>query len=184
MADLGSGAAVRRYFFVVFPWMVVVALLVGFAVAAIWPDPEQNMLRSGIYFGLILTGIGTLVVGLVYGNKMVGPLVQPRRMGVTVGLTADETKYVRRQVLTGKSTDLEKLPVLRGAAVQIREGLARHLLTAPALPALLGGQAVSHGITSALDVVMMLLLLALTVLWVFIAHQFRRTGSFLNSTRS
>ncbi|MBJ2122477.1 hypothetical protein I6N91_15965 [Arthrobacter sp. MSA 4-2] len=183
VTDLGIGAAVRRYFLVVFPSIIAVALVLGFVLAAVWTGPEQNLLRSGIHLGLLLAGIALLIIGLIYGNKKVGPLVQPRRMGVMVGLTADEAKHVRRQVLTGKPTDPEKLTVLRGAAVQIREGLAKQLLTTPGSLALLCGQAVSRGITSVLDVVMVLLLLALTVLLGFIARQFQRTGTFLSSTR-
>ncbi|TDK24075.1 hypothetical protein E2F48_14935 [Arthrobacter crusticola] len=184
MTDLGIGAAVQHYFLVVFPSTVGVALVLGFALAAVWPEPEQDFLRSGMYLGLLLAGIATLIIGVLYGIKKVGPSVQPRRMGVTVGLSTDEAKYVRRQVLAGKPSDLEKLSVLRGAAVQIREGLARQLLTAPGLLALLSGQAVSRGITSAVDVVMILLLLAMVVLIGFVARQFLRTGTFLNSTRS
>lgn len=111
------------------------------------------------------------------------PLVQPRRIGVTVGLTAEEAKRVRRQVLANEPSNVEELPVLRGAAVQLREGLAKQLLPAPGVLVFLCGQAVSSGITSVIDVVMIVLLLAMVVLFGFVARQFQQTGVFLRSTR-
>jgi hypothetical protein len=184
LTDLGIGVAVRHYFLVVFPSILVIGLLIGFAVVAIWPDPDGYTLRSGVYFGLILTGIGTAVVGIIYGSKKITPLVQPQRPAVAVALSAEEIKYVRRQVMTGKPTDSEELPVLRGVAVQIREGLAKQLLQAPAFPALFAGQTLFRGITSALDVAILLAVLVIAGVSVFTAHQYRRTGAFLDSTRS
>jgi hypothetical protein len=180
LMDLGVGAAVRRYFSVNFPLTVLVALGVGFAVATVWPI-GNDFLQSGFYLGLILAGLGIFVVGLVYGNKKVHPMVQPQRIGVTVGLTAEEVKHVRRQVLAKEPIDADRLPVLRGAAVQIREGLAKQLLTAPGLVIFFIGQTLYRGITSVIDMVMIVLLLCMIALFINGARQFQQTGAFLTS---
>ncbi|MBG6179689.1 hypothetical protein IWX62_000879 [Arthrobacter sp. CAN_A1] len=146
VTDLGIGGAVRRYFLTVFPLTVAISFGVGLALAAIWPEVREGFLLSGVYLGLVLGEFGIFIAGLVYGTKKVGPLVQPRRTGVTVGLASGEAKHVQRQVLGREPTYHEQLPVLRAAAVQLREGLARQLLTMPGLLILFCGQAVSHGI--------------------------------------
>ena len=180
LRDLGVGAAVRRYFSVNFPLTVLAALGVGFAIATVWPIGD-DFLQSGVYLGLILAGLGIFVVGLVYANKKVRPMVQPQRIGVTVGLTAEEVKHVRRQVLAKEPIEPDRLSVLRGAAVQIREGLAKQLLTAPGLVIFFLGQTLYRGITSAIDVVMIVLLLGMVALLGNVARQFHQTGAFLTS---
>lgn len=184
ITDLGVGVAVRTYFSVYFPLIVLGGLGIGLALASIWPELGGDFFRSGISIGLLLAGLGIFVVGLIYGNKNVRPLVQPQRIGVTVGLTADEVKHVRRQVLAKEPVAVDELPVLRGAAVQIREGLARQLLVAPGLVVFFCGQAASREITSVVDVVMIVLLLAMMVLFGFTVLQFQQTGAFLRTTRS
>jgi hypothetical protein len=181
ITDLGIGAAVRRYFLVNFPLTVLVALGVGFALAFAWPELGGNFFRTGLYLGLVLAGLGIFVVGLIYGNKIVSPLVQPRGIGVTAGLTADEVKHVRGQILAKEPVDAEDLPVLRGAAVQIREGLARQLLMSPGLVVFFCGQSVSRGISSGIDIAMIVLLLGMVVLLGFVARQFQQTAAFLRS---
>ena len=182
LTDLGIGAAVRRYFLVYFPLTVSAALVVGFVLAFLWPDMAEGFLPSWLVFGSLLSGLGVLVVGMVYGSKRISSLVHPSRMGVTVGLTAEETKRVRRQVLGKEPVDRHQISVLRGAAVQMREGLAKQLLWSPGFLIYFIGQFMLHGTLAVFDVVMNLLLLGMFVLLVLVARQFHRTGVFLAST--
>jgi hypothetical protein len=67
---------------------VLVALGLGFVLASLVPADPGTFVLSGLSTGLVLAGLATFVGGFVYGSKKVRPLVQPRRIGVTVGLTA------------------------------------------------------------------------------------------------
>jgi hypothetical protein len=182
LADLGVGAAVKRYFLVNFPLSLLAGLGAGFTAAFFWRGTDEDFLRSGVPLGLQLAGLGILVGGWVYGSRKVSANVQPRRIGVTVGLTPDEAKRVRRQVLAREPVGPDDMAVLRGAAVQMREGLARQLLPAPGFLLLFGGQALARGAASVFDVVMLAATLALVVLWGFVARDFRQAGVFLSST--
>lgn len=181
LADLGIAGSIRRFYLFHFPLTVLIALGVAFILAFLWPPDPASFLITGLSFGLMLAGIASCVVGFVYGSKRIGPLVQPQRIGVTVGLTADEVKRVRRQVLGKEPVDAD-LTVLRGAAVQIREGLARQLVTLPPLMLFFWGQALNRGVTSAFDVVMLIVLLGMMVILGFTVRQFRQTEAFLRVT--
>jgi hypothetical protein len=182
LTDLGIEGSVRRYFLVYFPLTVLAGLVVGFALASLWPEVAEGFLQSGLYFGSLLSGLGVFVVGWVYGSKKVSPMVRPRRIGVTVGLSAEEVKHVRRQVVAKEPIDVNHISVLRGAAVQIREGLAKQLLWSPGLLIYFAGQSLSRGIQSVIDVLMIVLLLCMVVLLGLAARQFHQTGVFLTST--
>ncbi|MEV7637780.1 hypothetical protein AB0N71_16590 [Pseudarthrobacter enclensis] len=182
MTDLGIGGAVRRYFLMYFPFTVLAGLVVGFALASLWLDVVEGFVQSGFYIGSLLSGLGVFVVGWVYGSKRVSPMVRPQRIGVTVGLTAAEVKHVRRQIMAKEPIDINHISVLRGAAVQIREGLAKQLLLSPGLLIYFAGQALSRGIHSVIDVMMIVLLLGMVVLLSITSGQFRQTGKFLTST--
>lgn len=163
LTDLGIGGAVRRYFLVHFPLRVLAGLVVGFALAALWPDVAEGFLRSGLYLGSLPGGLGVFVVGWVYGSKKVSSMVRDHPIGVTLGLTAEEVKHVRRQVLGKEPIDVNHISVLRGAAVQIRAGLAKQLLWSPDLLIYFAGQFLSRGVQSFLDVMMIVLPLDPTI---------------------
>ena len=182
LADLGIGAAVTRYFLVIFPLTLFIALGVGLAVASLWPETNGELVRSGLALGLQLAGLGIFVGGWVYGSRKISPAVQPRRIGVTVGLTADEAKQVRRRILSNLPIGDADGAVLRGAAVQLREGLARQLVTAPGFLVLFAGQALGRGTWSVFYVVMIVAIVGLVVAFGFVVRQFRQTGAFLTST--
>lgn len=182
LADLGIGAAVTRYFLVNFPLALLLGVGIGFALASLWPETNGDFVRSGFSLGLQLAGLGIFIGGWIYGSRKISPAVQPRRIGVTVGLTADEAKHVRRRILSNGPVDDADGTVLRGAAVQLREGLARQLVTAPGFLVLFAGQAVGRGKSSVFDVVMILAILGLVVLFGFVVRQFKQTGAFLPST--
>jgi hypothetical protein len=182
LTDLGIGVAVRRYFLMYLPFTFLAGLVVGFALASLWPDVAEGFVRSGLYIGSLMSGLGVAVVGWVYGSKKVSRMVRPRRIGVTVGLTADEVKHIRRQVLAKEPIDVSHISVLRGAAVQIREGLAKQLLLSPGLLIYFAGQFLSRGIQSVIDVMMLVLLLGMVVLLGITSRQFHQTGEFLTST--
>lgn len=182
LEDLGIGRAVKRYFSMPMPLAVGVSLGVGFALAILWPDAFGGLLPTGLSIGLMLAGIVIFVLGLIHGSKKVSPMVQPQRMGVTVGLTSEEVKLIRRQIWQKESPDTANLQILRGAAIQIREGLAKQLLVSPGVLLFLTGQAVPRGITSLLDLVTIVLLLALVALFVVVVRRFKQTGAFLDAT--
>ncbi|MEC5181799.1 hypothetical protein [Arthrobacter sp. CG_A4] len=184
LTDLGIGGAVRRFFLVYFPLTVLAALVVGFALASLWPEVAEGFLQSGLYFGSLLGGLGVFIVGQVYGSKKVSPMARPGGIGVTVGLTPEEVKHVRRQVLGKEPIDVNHLSVLRGAAVQLREGLAKQLLWSPGLLVYFAGQSLSRGVHSVIDVIMIVLLLGMAVVLGISARQFLQTGAFLTSTYS
>jgi hypothetical protein len=182
--DAGIGIAVRYYFRVHFPVTVLLALGAGFGLAAVWPELRGDFFSSGLYLGLILAALGIGVGGLIYANKTVEPLVKSPWMGVTAGLTADEVKHVRRQILAKEPVAVDRIPVLRGAAVQMRGSLAKQLLTMPGLVLVLFGLTASRDRISAIDVVMIALLLVVVVFYGMVVRWFRQSGAFLRSTRS
>lgn len=120
MIDLGLGKAVRRYFLRVFPLAVLPGIAIGFAIALLWSPGKEWLFPSTLYFGLVLAGIAATIVGIVYNSKKVSPLVQPRRIGVTLGLTEAEAKSVQNQILGKETPDVRKWQVLRGAAISHR----------------------------------------------------------------
>ena len=182
LADLGIGAAVTRYFLVNVPLTLLLGLGIGFALASLWPEINGDFVRSGVALGLQVAGLGIFVGGWVYGSRKISPAVQPRRIGVTVGLTSDEAKQVRRRILSNEPVGDHDGTVLRGAAVQLREGLARQLVAAPGFLVLFAGQALGRGRWSVFDGVMILAMLGLVVLFGFVVRQFKQTGAFLTST--
>lgn len=182
LEDLGLEAAVRRYFLIYLPLTVAAALVVGFVLAFLWPEVADGFVRSGLFFGSLLSGLGLVIVGMVYGSKRLSALVRPSRIGVTVGLTAEEAKHIRRQVLAKEPIDPKHITVLRGAAVQMREGLAKQLLWSPGFLIYFAGQFLLRGTATVFDIVMNVLLLGMFVLLFFVARQFHQTGVFLTST--
>jgi len=182
LADLGLEAAVRRYFLIYLPLTVTAALVVGFVLAFLWPEVADGFVRSGFFFGSLLSGLGLVIVGMVYGSKRLSALVRPSRIGVTVGLTAEEAKHIRRQVLAKEPIDPQHITVLRGTAVQMREGLAKQLLWSPGFLIYFAGQFLLRGTVTVFDIVMNVLLLGMFVLLFFVARQFHQTGVFLTST--
>lgn len=54
LTDLGIGGAVRRYFLMYFPFTFLAGLVVGFALASIWPDVAEGFVPSGLYIGSLL----------------------------------------------------------------------------------------------------------------------------------
>lgn len=181
LTDLGIGGAVRRYYLLHFPVTVLAAMGLALFFAFLWPPESRNFLVTGLSFGLMLGGLASCIVGFVYGSKKIGPMVQPQRIGVTVGLAADEVKKVRRQVLSKDPVDVD-LTVLRGAAVQMREGLARQLVTLPGITLLFWGQALDRGVTSALDVILLVALVGIMAAIGYSVRQFQQTGTFLATT--
>jgi len=127
----------------------------------------------------MLAGPAAGLAGMIYGSRKLAPLVQPRRIGVTIGLHKNEVRRVERQVL-GKEPAGIDVTLLRGAAVQMRERLARYLVAWPGFTIFLWGQAVNLGAYFVMTVLPFLLGL-MVVLWVWV-RQFRQAGDFLGKT--
>lgn len=181
LADLGISGAVRRYYAVYFPVVVGGGLGLGFFVAYLLLSEPGTLLMNGLSFGVMLAGLAGTITGFVYGPKRIGPMVQPQRVGVMVGLEAKEVKWVKRQVF-GKEPVEGDLKVLRGAAIQEREGLARQLVTFPSLTLSLWGQTLHRGLTSVFDVMFLIVLVVLTVAMGQLVRQFHQTGAFVAAT--
>ncbi|MGO4586498.1 hypothetical protein AB4Z38_21830 [Arthrobacter sp. 2RAF6] len=147
------------------------------------PDQEW-LIPSALYFGLVLAGIAAMIVGIVYNSKRVSPLVQPRRIGVTIGLTEAEAKSVQNQILGKETPDIRHWQVLRGAAIQLRERMARQLIFTAGLVLVAVGQAVGlsrMGSFSPIGLILLVLavpVLILTLGWM--VRQFRQTSAFLD----
>jgi len=188
LMDLGLERAVQHYFSRVFPLAVLPAIAAGLAVAWIWDPDRGTIIVSGAYFGLVLAGIAAMIVGIIYNSKKISLLVQPRRLGVTIGLTGAEAKSIQNQILGKESLDPQQLQILRGAAIQLRERMARGLISTAGLVLLGFGQAV--GLTR-MDgfppIGLILLILAVPLLLItygWMVRQFHQTSAFLVKTSS
>lgn len=188
MIDLGLGKAVRRYFLRVFPLAVLPGIAIGFAIALLWSPGKEWLFPSTLYFGLVLVGIAATIDGIVYNSKKVSPLVQPRRIGVTLGLTEAEAKSVQNQILGKETPDVRKWQVLRGAAIQLRERMARQLILTAGLVLVAFGQAVGLGRMGSFSAIGLILLILtvplLVVTYSWMVRQFRQTTAFLNKSSS
>lgn len=185
MMDLGLERAVQRYFLRVFPLAVLPGIAIGFAIPLLWSPDKGRLFPSALYFGLVLAGIAAMIVGIVYNSKKVSPLVQPRRVGVTTGLTEDEAKSVQNQILGKETPDVRQWQVLRGAAIQLRGRMARQLIFTPGLVLVAFGQAVGLSRMGPVGLILLILgapLLVVTYGWT--ARQFRQTGAFLDKASS
>lgn len=184
VTDAGIGAGVRRYFLFQFPLILICACGAGFFLASFWPEIEGTFLRSWVYLGSVLAGLGVIVIGLIYGEKNIGPRVQPQGIGVTTGLEPAEVKHVRRQILGTKPVEVQHAALLRGAAIEIRGRLAKQLVLSPGLFIYFCGQVISRGISSALDIGVLVLLLGMGIVYLFLVRQFLQTGKFVHAMGS
>lgn len=184
LADHGLGEAVKTYYTRFWPGGVIVLVVIGSVVAALaFRGSLDNDWPSYLPFGLMLAGLGTMIGGLIFNSKKVVPAADYGKVDVTLSLTGEERKHVRRQI-AGKATVVpEHLTVTRGAAVQMRKALATQLLIMPFYPLVFIPQALnSAGRDDPFAWVFLGAALLLMVGIVFLVRDFGRCGRFLART--
>lgn len=185
LADNGLGEAVKTYYTRYFPGGVVVLLVVGTLGGMLALGGALMEWASFLVFGFFLAVLGVLIGGLVYNAKKVVPAARTGRVDVLLSLESEERKQVRRQIAGKAAIDPEHLVVTRGAAVQLRKGLATQLLLlAPMFPLLFIPQAVGFALRGDIVAawVMAVGVVATGIGVVLFVRDFRRAGRFLAGT--
>jgi pimeloyl-ACP methyl ester carboxylesterase len=180
IADHGMGEAVKAYYMLYFPVGFASLILIGTAGGMLAFGGAGGEWSSYLAFGYVLALLGCLVGGLIYNAKKVRSAAELGRYNVLASLADHEQKHVRRQILGKAPVETEHLAVTRGAAVQLRKGLATQLILAPILPLAFVPQAVSG--SSSIWWLMAIAIGAQAVATVFIVREFRRAGIFLKRT--
>jgi hypothetical protein len=124
-----------------------------------------------------------MVGGLIFNSKKVVPAAEYGNVDVTLSLTGEEQKHVRRQVAGTAAIVPAHLTVTRGAAVQMRKALATQLLIMPMYPLVFIPQAISGAGRNDpfgwLSVGLVFLFVSSSA---FLIRDFRRSGHFLTRT--
>jgi NADH:ubiquinone oxidoreductase subunit K len=185
LADNGLGAAVKTYYTRYFPAGVVILLAAGTVGGMLVFGGALAEWASFLVFGFFLAVLGVLIGGLVYNANKVVPAARTGRVDVLLSLENEERKQVRRQIAGKAAIDPEHLVVTRGAAVQLRKGLATQLLLlAPMFPLLFISQAVRFALRG--DIVaawlMAVGIVAVVIGFALFVRDFRRAGRFLART--
>lgn len=183
LADNCLGAAVKVYYTRFWPVGVTVLVAVGSMVSALAFGFSYGEWPSYITFGFMLAGLGTMIGGLIFNSKKVVPAAEYGNVDVTLSLTDEERKHVRRQVAGKAAVVPEHLTVTRGAAVQMRKALATHLLIMPFYPLVFIPQAInSAGRNDPFGWVFVAAVSLFLIASIFLIRDFRRSGRFLART--
>jgi hypothetical protein len=185
VADYGITGAVRTYYLVYIPLGTAFLIAVGAFLAVAVFGLSLDDWPTYIGFGMSIAAVGVFVGGLVYARKKVNPLVRPQRQSALMWLDRPERKVVRDQIFGKIPSADNRLPALRGIAVQTRQGLAMQLLLAPGYVLLCANQMLltisRNGFLGFLwfwiPLAILFLTIFATVLW-----QFLRTEKFLAQT--
>lgn len=183
ITDYGISRALRTYFLLYFPVLVILLTGIGFLISALVFGNVQEEWPSHLAIGLFLASVGTGVGGFLYAGKKVKPQVRPQRSGALIWLNKDEQKLVRRQIYGRIPPVPGQLTVTRGVAVQARQSLALVLLTGPAYVLLSIGQ-VLNARASDLSIVFLSLSMLFLAIYMVAIWQFRQAGRFLKNTSS
>jgi hypothetical protein len=183
LVDRGLGEAVKTYYTRFWPGGVFVLVVIGSVVAALAFGGSLGDWPSYLAFGFMLAGLGTMIGGLVFNPKKVVPAADYGNVDVTLSLTSEERKHVRRQI-AGKTTVVpDHLTVTRGAAVQMRKALATQLLIMPFYPLVFIPQALnSAGRDDPFVWVFLVAVFLLMIGMIFVVRDFSRAGRFLRRT--
>lgn len=181
LQDNGVSTAMRRYFTVVFPAVVIVCTLIGAAIAWMIFDRDEEWFLY-LVFGLTLSCLVSGVAAFVHAHRKVTPMVAPKRASVLMLLGPDDAKDVQKQATGRRPVDAQKVQVVRAVAIQMRPSLALHLMVGPASLLFFAAQlflAQSWGIRL-LD----LLVVGMFSFAIFLgARQFRATSKVLQATK-
>jgi hypothetical protein len=180
LADRGLGEAVKTYYTRFWPGGVFVLVVIGSVVAALAFGGSLGDWPSYLAFGFMLAGLGTMIGGLVFNSKKVVPAADYGNVDVTLSLTSEERKHVRRQIAGKAKVVPEHLAVTRGAAVQMRKALATQLLILPCYPLVFIPQALnSAGRDDPFTWVFVVAVFLLMIGTTFVVRDFGRAGRFL-----
>jgi hypothetical protein len=183
LSDNGLGEAVKNYYTRFVPVVLAVLVTLGTMAAILAFGGSFADWPSYLPFGLMIAGLGIFIGGLVYNSKKVVPAAEYGRVDVTLSLTGDERKHIRRQIAGKAAVDREHLTVTRGAAVQMRKALATQLLLMPLYPLVFIPQAIRNAWhEDPFGWVFVPLLGLLFIAIVMSIRDFRRTGRFLTRT--
>lgn len=184
LTDKGLGDAVRIYYTRFFPIGLLVLLLLGTLIGTFAFRAEPAEWPRFLVFGCFLAALGAAIGGFVYNAKRVRPAADVGRIDVLLSLESHEQKHLRRQILGKAPLEPEHLAVARGAAVQIRKGLATQLVLAPIYPLAFIPQAVNFMMRgdTVIGWVMAVWVVALFVGAGLLVRDFRRAGRFLERT--
>lgn len=180
ITDYGIGKAVRSYFVLYLPVAVIMLTCIGFFLSVLIFGDIRGQWPTHLAMGFLLTSVGIGVGGFIYARKRVNPQVRPQRSGALIWLDKLERKSIQKEIYCRIPPVPEHLTIARGAAVQIRQGLALYLIVGPAFPLLALGQLfTAPSFLVLIDILLLGLYLAVyfTVLW-----QFHRTARFLERT--
>jgi hypothetical protein len=181
ITDYGISKALRPYFLVYLPLGVLVLTGIGYLILALIFGNVGEEWPEYLGAGLMLAGIGVIIGGFVYASKKVKPEVRPQRGQALVWLEKPEQKRIRKQIYGRIPPVPEELTVARGAAVQLRQGLAQGLLLIPGYLLIFVPQLVSarDGFLGVLWISLLGLLVAVAIVTVW---QFHQTTRFLERT--
>jgi hypothetical protein len=184
LVDKGLGQAVTAYYARYLPLglfllVVAVALVAFFTSRGTEGDwPLYLIIGCGLAVVAVLTG------GLIYNSKHVVPAAEYGNVDVLLSLESEERKQIRQQIAGKIPAEREHLAVARGAAVQMRKGLATQLLFAPIYPLVFLPQALRLAMRGD-DLFAWFMFIAVGLLTIgiaFIVRDFRRAGRFLTRT--
>jgi hypothetical protein len=183
LADHGLGEAVKVYYTRILPGGVIVLVMIGSVVAVLAFGGSFGDWPSYIPFGVMLAGVGAMIGGLIFNSKKVVPAADYGNVDVTLSLTSEERKHVRRQIAGRATVVPEHLTVTRGAAVQMRKALATQLLIMPFYPLVFIPQALNTaGRDNPFAWFFVCVILLLLIGIIFLVRDFGRSGRFLART--
>lgn len=182
ITDYGISRALRTYFLVYLPVGVLILTGIGSLLSVLLFGDIFRSWSTRILLGLLLSGLGACIGGIVYAATNVKPQVRPQRPWVLSGLAKDEQKRIRQQVYGRIPLVPQERVIARGAAVQLRQNVTRQLLIAPGYLLAFGPQLVTA--PADLQLWWFLVLGLLVVSLALATWQFHRTGRFLERTSS
>lgn len=185
LSDDGLGEAVKTYYTRYFPAGLVILLSAGTVGGMLAFRAVPGDWASFLVFGFFLAILGVLIGGLVYNSKKVVPAARTGRVNVLLSLEGEERKQVRKEIAGKTELDPQHLVVSRGAAVQLRKGLATQLvIQAPFFPLVFTPQAVNFALRgdTVAAWVMTVGVVAAVIAVVLLVRDFRRAGRFLART--
>lgn len=179
--DRGLGPAIRRYYGLYLP---AGAILIGAGVAVAGllaslagPVDWELIVVLGVLCAVLAASIG----GILYNRNRIALAAASARVDVTLSLTDEERRSVRRQIRGKESVDLPRLDVARAVAVQLRRGLATQQMLMPVQVLILLPPVVHWGglFTWLFAVASPLMVVGL----VYTYWDFRRAGEFMARTQ-
>lgn len=175
VVDLGLGPALRRYYTVVAPLVVLASVALGALISMVWPSLFDGQVHTFLLSSLVLFIITAVAVGMIYSARRLTPLVPPH-VAVTTGLTLDVNKKLRRQVLGRIPFTRDEALVVHATAVEFRLSTARQLVFQMITPLLSLVSVVMVGSALLLKIVGGLGIVVLAVGFMVLARQFRQAG--------